>query len=123
MIRDILGSSLGLFLFVTVVMFGWAAWHTGQVLAQTWRPFWQHMLPYSFLLAFADRLFVVLLFEGELLQLVPFLVAWALLLAMGGLAYRLTQVRKMVSQYPWIYERSGLFGWRERSPGDANPLR
>jgi hypothetical protein len=114
MTSGILGSSLGLFLFVTVVMFGWAAWHTGQVLAHTWRPFWQNMLPYSFLLAAADRLFVVLLFEGELLSPVPFLVAWAVLLGLGGLAYRLTQVSKMVSQYPWLYERDGPFGWRQR---------
>ena len=25
---------------------------------------------------------------------------------------RITQARKMVTQYPWIYERNGLFGWR-----------
>jgi hypothetical protein len=27
----------------------------------------------------------------------------------------MTQARKMVKQYPWLYERSGLFSWRERS--------
>jgi hypothetical protein len=113
MISDILGSSPGLFVFVTVVMFGWAAWQTGQALAHTWRPF-RHMLPYSFLLALADRLFVVLLFEGELLSPVPFLVAWAVLLGLSGLSYRLTQASKMVSQYPWLYERDGPFGWRQR---------
>jgi hypothetical protein len=34
------------------------------------------------------------------------------------LAFRLTRVRRMVSQYPWIYERDGLLGWRERSGGE-----
>jgi hypothetical protein len=29
-------------------------------------------------------------------------------------AHRLTLARKMASQYPWIYERAGLLGWRER---------
>jgi hypothetical protein len=29
-------------------------------------------------------------------------------------AYYLTRARKMVQQYPWLYERRGPFGWRER---------
>jgi hypothetical protein len=24
-------------------------------------------------------------------------------------------VRKMIVQYPWLYERAGLFGWRSRT--------
>jgi hypothetical protein len=27
-----------------------------------------------------------------------------------------TKARKMVCQYPWLYERSGLFSWRDRNP-------
>jgi len=30
-------------------------------------------------------------------------------------AYRLTQAHKMVAQYPWLYERAGLFAWREKA--------
>ena len=30
------------------------------------------------------------------------------------LAYRLTQARQMVRQYPWLYRRKGLLGWEER---------
>jgi branched-chain amino acid transport system ATP-binding protein len=30
-------------------------------------------------------------------------------------SYRLTKARKMVSQYPWLYERSGLLNWRAKT--------
>ena len=54
------------------------------------------------------------LFEGELLSLGGFIVDSAVLIVIGLLSYRLTLTRKMVTQYPWIYERAGLFGWREK---------
>jgi len=110
---EILGTGLGLFVLVTLVMFGGAAWQTGQALAQTWRPY-RHMVVYGLMLAAADRLLLVLLFGGKLLAVAPYLVAAVVLVALGSLAFRLTQVRKMVGQYPWIYERDGLLGWRER---------
>jgi len=34
--------------------------------------------------------------------------------AIAAFAYRLTRVRQMVQQYPWLYERKGLLGWEER---------
>ncbi|MGH6754527.1 DUF6867 family protein, partial [Hypericibacter sp.] len=43
-------------------------------------------------------------------------VSHAIVLVLIALAaHRLTQARKMVSQYPWLYARSGLFGWKEIS--------
>jgi hypothetical protein len=29
-------------------------------------------------------------------------------------AHRVTMARKMVTQYPWIYERAGLLSWRRK---------
>ncbi len=112
--NELLGTSLGLFVLVTLVMFGSAAWQTGQALAQTWRPY-GYVVAYGLMLAAADRLMLVLLFGGKLLAVPPFLVAAVVTIALGSLAFRLTQVRKMVGQYPWIYERDGLLGWRERT--------
>ena len=42
------------------------------------------------------------------------MIAAALLLAVAALAFRVTQAGCMVAQYPWLYERAGLFAWRER---------
>ena len=36
-------------------------------------------------------------------------------LAFALLGYRITIVAKMVVQYPWLYRRSGLLNWRERT--------
>ncbi|WP_348981071.1 DUF6867 family protein [Azospirillum sp. TSO5] len=31
-------------------------------------------------------------------------------------AHRIAIARRMVNQYPWLYETAGPFGWRERKP-------
>jgi len=28
-------------------------------------------------------------------------------------AYRVIRAHKMVTQYPWLYQRAGLFSWRK----------
>ena len=95
-----------------------AMWFTavmiGQGLANGWQPYWQ-VAAYCFLLGFADRFLVFALFDGELLSLGGFVVDTLILIVLGVIAHRLTMVRRMVTQYPWIYERAGLFGWRDKS--------
>ena len=67
-------------------------------------------------LGLADRFLVYALFEGELLSLSGFLIHFAVIAALALLAWRITAVRKMVNQYPWRYERTSLFAYREK-PG------
>ena len=118
--QDLLGTSFGVFLALTVLVMGFAAFMTGLALANTWKPAW-HAVVYLVLLGFADRFLTFALFDGELLSLSGYLIDTAVLVAIGLFAYRITLARKMVSQYPWIYERSGPFSWRRRqnetSPG------
>ena len=109
----ILGSGLIVFFCLTIVIMGFVSYMAGQALATTWRPWWQ-AIPYGFMLGAADRFFTWALFKGPLIGLVPYLIATALLLIYCLGAYRLTQARKMVSQYPWLYERTGPFGWRAK---------
>lgn len=111
--ETILGTTLPVFLVVTGLVIGFAAYMTGQAIANTWRPAWQ-ILVYSLLLALVARFLIFALFDGVLLSLTGYLASAALLLAICVFAYRLTRARKMVHQYPWLYERAGLFGWRER---------
>jgi hypothetical protein len=110
---DLLGTSLGDFIGVTLVLFGGAAFMTGQALAGTWRPLWQ-IVPYGLLLTAANRFFSWGLFEGKLLSLSGFIIDAVVIIAIGAAAYRLTLVHKMTTQYPWLYERAGLFSWRVR---------
>jgi len=37
------------------------------------------------------------------------------LVPIASFAYRVTLARKMVAQYPWMYERAGLLSWREKA--------
>ena len=91
---------------------------TGQAVSATWRPAWQ-VVAYNVLLTFADRFLVFGLFDGELLSPVGFAIDAVVLVAIGLLAFRLTRVRKMVAQYPWLYESAGPFAWRRRGVEDA----
>lgn len=113
--ESILGTSIGVFLGVTVALIGFAAFMTGQALANTWKPMW-HAVVYAILLGFVDRFLTFALFEGELLSLSGYLVDTAVLVVIILLAFRISQARKMVDQYPWLYERAGLFGWRQKGP-------
>lgn len=103
---------------VTVILLGFAALMTGHALAATWRPYW-HAIPYCLLLAFGDRFLVWGLFGGDGLSVSGYVIDWIYLLAVASAAYRATRARQMVQQYPWLYERSGVFSWRER-PGTAD---
>jgi branched-chain amino acid transport system ATP-binding protein len=49
-----------------------------------------------------------------LLSLSGYLIDTAVLMAISAFAFRITQARRMVSQYPWLYDRAGLFGWQEK---------
>ena len=41
-------------------------------------------------------------------------IEFAGIAAIGLGSFRLNQVRHMIDQYPWRYERSGVFSWREK---------
>ena len=48
--------------------------------------------------------------NGELWSLGGFVLGWLIQLAIAAFAYRLTQVRQFVRQYPWLYRRKRLAG-------------
>lgn len=110
---ELLGSNWLTFILFTCGFSGFLAFMTGTALAGTWRPMWQ-AYPYSILLGAADRFFVFALFGGELLSFSGFVVDTIVLMVITLASYRATMARKMSLQYPWYYERTGLFGWRKK---------
>jgi hypothetical protein len=110
-LEQILGTTLPVFIGLTVVLAGGAAFMTGQSSAAHWQPALRAVL-FAALLGAADRFLVYALFDGPLLSLSGYLSNTAVLVAIALFGYRVTQARKMVSQYPWLYRRAGLFGWR-----------
>ena len=116
-------------LLLTVIMFGGGGFLMGQALAETWRPWWQ-ILPYGALLAIGNQFLGFSLFGGPFIvdslvstgaqplgvAILAYLFEAAVIVAFGLLAFRLTRVRKLVTQYPWLYERRGPFAWKDKIP-------
>jgi hypothetical protein len=101
------------FLVLTVILGGGAAFLAGRGLARSWKPFGRVFL-YMALLAFAVRFFHYALFNGTLTSVYYYLVTYAILLAAGCLGYRAMRTTQMVTQYRWLYERTSPLSWRER---------
>lgn len=114
--EGLLGTSVPVFIGVTVVLMGFAAFMTGQAMANGWQPMWK-CIPYALLLTCGDRFLIFALFGGELLSVTGYVIDFIVLAAISLAAYRATLARKMASQYPWLYRRQGLFGWTKKTSG------
>jgi uncharacterized protein DUF6867 len=106
-------DSLRVFLVLTVIIGGGAAFLAGRGLARSWKPFWRVYF-YMALLAAAVRFFHYALFDANLLSLYYYLVTYVVLLAAGSLGFRAMRTTQMVSQYRWLYERTSPLTWRDR---------
>lgn len=109
----LLGTSITVYIGVVGVIMGFCAYMTGQAIANTWKPI-RHLIFYLLLLGVVSRFLVFALYDGELLSLSGWLIDTAVMQAIGLFAFYVSRSRKMVAQYPWLYERAGLFGWRTR---------
>jgi hypothetical protein len=106
-------ESLLQILFVTCLIGGGTAWITGHALADSWRSFPQTLF-YLLLLGAGVRFAHFALFQSEIFSWKAYLSDTAFLILAGGVSWRLARVKRMVSQYRWLYEQSSLFTWRER---------
>ena len=100
---------------VTGVIGGGAALLAGRAISSTWRSYW-YVIAYMLLLGAGVRFLHLALFMGDILSLPSYLVDTLYLLAVGSVAFRMTRARQMARQYPWLYEQTGPFSWRERRP-------
>ncbi|MFK4825341.1 DUF6867 family protein [Paenochrobactrum sp. BZR 588] len=105
--------SIWLFILITCLLGGWAAWMTGRACAQTWRPY-TTLLCYLIPLGVAVRFIHHALFEGTMLSLHYYLVDTIILIIIGSIGFRYTRVNQMVSQYSWLYEKASMLSWRAK---------
>jgi hypothetical protein len=103
-----------LFLFLTVILGGSAAFQTGRAVAQTWRPLWL-LLVYAMLVAAAVRFLHYALFQETLISLQFYLTDTLVCLIAASIGYRLNRASQMARRYRWAYERHGPFGWRTKA--------
>jgi len=106
-------SSLGVFILVTLVLGGGAAWLTGRAIAITWRPWWQ-LVGYTLVLGMSVRFLHFSLFGGTLLSPYYYSVDTVLLFIISLFGYAVTRAGQMVSQYHWLIERTGPISWKHR---------
>ena len=109
------GESLIQIFVITGVLGGGAAWLAGRAIAQTWRPLW-HVIGYMLLLGFAVRFAHFALGSGTLMSLPSYVTDTLFLIAVGCLGWRTTRATQMVTQYPWLYERTGPLSWQAKAP-------
>ena len=112
--QSLLGTSLGVFVGLTVILIGGSAILAGRSIAENWKPAWQVVLA-CLGLALADRFLMYALFNAPLLTLRGFLLNFAIIALFGLTAWRLTRASKMVRQYPWKYRRTSPFSWAEHN--------
>jgi hypothetical protein len=108
------GESLAQIVVITGLLGGGAAWRAGRAIAETWRPLW-HVAMYMLLLGCAVRFAHFALGSGTLLSLPSYLADAVFLVAVGCLGWRASRATQMVTQYPWLYERSGPLTWRDKA--------
>jgi hypothetical protein len=106
-------GSFGIFLLVTVILGGGAAWLSGRAIAATWRPWW-HIVAYMLILGFAVRFIHHALFGGTLMSPHYYLVDTAICLAAAFLGFRVTRAAQMATQYGFLNARTGLITWARR---------
>jgi hypothetical protein len=108
-------DSFGVFLLVSVLLGGGAAWLAGRAIAATWRPWW-HVTFYMLTLGVAVRFIHFALFDATLLSPHYYLVDAGVCLALGLLGFRAARAAQMATQYRWTNVRTGAFGWGRRHP-------
>ena len=107
-------NSLGVFIVMTCIIGGGAAMMTGRAMAITWRPLYV-LIWYMVLLTCAVRFLHFALFEGTLLSFHFWLIDLVVLLISGLVGFRITRTNQMVTQYSWLYEKTGPFSWKEKT--------
>jgi hypothetical protein len=103
-----------IFMILTVIMGGGAAYMAGRSLALGWKPV-ALLLAYMIPFIAGVRFLHYALFGSQLTSLQYFISHGAILTAFALLGYRTTRVGQMVTQYPWLYERSGPLSWRGKA--------
>lgn len=107
-------TSVWQFLFITVILGGWAAWMTGKACAETWRKI-SDLALYIIMLGVGVRFIHHALFDGTMFSAQYYIVDTIVLMALAYLGFRYTRTNQMAAQYYWLYEKSSPLSWKARS--------
>jgi hypothetical protein len=106
-------GAIWVFLSMTVVLGGLAAWATGRALAKTWRPYVQ-VLIYMIPLAAAMLFLHYALFGEKLLSIHYYIVNYLIAAIAASVGFRRMRVQQMLTQYSFAFAPAGPFGWQPK---------
>ena len=112
--RFFVESSFLVFLILTVILGGGAAYMAGAALARGWKSKGL-LVAYMIIFTAGVRFLHYALFQANLTSGQYFFSHGLVILAAALLGYQITRTNQMTTQYPWLYERSGLLSWRQKS--------
>ena len=102
------------FLVLTIIGGGGAAFMAGRALAIGWKP---HLLLLAYMAIFGLglRFLHFALFAETLLSVYYYAVQTAIIMGFSLLGYQLTRVKQMTEKYPWLYQKSGPLTWTDKN--------
>lgn len=106
--------SAWLFVLVTIIMGGAAAWQAGRATASVWKPRWQ-LVFYVLLLGCAVRFVHFALFEGTFLSLHYYIADTIILMLIAFAGWRVARGQQMARQYEWLFETPSPGVWRRKA--------
>lgn len=110
---ETLQHSIEVYIGLTVILGGAAAFLMGRNFAENWRPAWTLLLATPGL-ALGVRFLHYALFEEPLLTPWGYLADAGTLMVLGFIGFRLARTKAMVTRYYWLYEKTSPFSWRKR---------
>ncbi len=105
--------SFWVFIVLTLIGGGGAAFMSGRSLALGWKPIWL-LVSYMAILGVGVRFIHFALFQDTLTSLYYYVVQTAFILGFALLGYHMTRTNQMTRQYPWLYEKTGPLSWRQK---------
>ncbi len=107
-------ENFGVFLFLTVILGGGAAFMAGRSIARSWGSL-VYLFIMILLLNAGLRFLHFALFGADLLSVEHFIVQGIILEFLAFLGYRMTLAKLMTSKYPWLYEMTSPITWRQKA--------
>ena len=101
------------FLVLTVILGGGAAYLGGRSLALGWKPV-SLLVIYMLVFGAGIRFLHFALFQAQLSSLLYYVSHTAVIMAFALVGYRITRTQQMTQKYPWLYEKAGALSWRQK---------
>ena len=102
------------FLILTVIGGGGAAFMAGRSSALGWKPI-PTLVFFMMIFGAGLRFLHFALFQETLTSGYYYVVQTAVIIGFALLGYRMTRVNQMTQKYPWLYEKTSPFGWRDKT--------